>query len=85
MTGVSKRVDKAIVLAVFFSAHDLFSTFHELAPCDLVSCFQLYSSHSYAILKLERWISLAHAMQNAARDYDPSSSVANIDVFFAPC
>lgn len=32
--------------------------------------------------KLERWISLAHAMQNAARNYDPSGSVANIDVFY---
>ena len=32
--------------------------------------------------KMERWISLAHAMQNAARDYDPSGSVANIDVFY---
>ena len=32
--------------------------------------------------KLERWISLAHAMQNAACDYDPSGSVANIDVFY---
>ena len=32
--------------------------------------------------KMERWISLAHAMQNAARDYDPTGSVANIDVFY---
>ena len=32
--------------------------------------------------KLERWISLAHAMQNAARNYDPSGSVAHIDVFY---
>ena len=32
--------------------------------------------------KMERWISLAHSMQNAARDYDPSGSVANIDVFY---
>lgn len=32
--------------------------------------------------KLERWVSLAHAMQNAARDYDPSGSVASIDVFY---
>ena len=32
--------------------------------------------------KLERWIALAHAMQNAAREYDPSGSVANIDVFY---
>lgn len=32
--------------------------------------------------KMERWISLAYAMQNAARDYDPTGSVANIDVFY---
>ena len=32
--------------------------------------------------KMERWISLAHAMQNAACSYDPSESVANIDVFY---
>ncbi len=32
--------------------------------------------------KLERWISLAHAMQNAARSYDPSGTVANIDIFY---
>ena len=32
--------------------------------------------------KMERWISLAHAMQNAARDYDPCGSVANIDIFY---
>ncbi|KAM0801214.1 hypothetical protein BDR22DRAFT_804970 [Usnea florida] len=32
--------------------------------------------------KLERWISLAHAMQNAARNYEPSGSVAHIDVFY---
>lgn len=32
--------------------------------------------------KLERWISLAHAMQNAAREYDPSGSVAGLDVFY---
>lgn len=32
--------------------------------------------------KLERWISLAHAMQDAARDYDPSGSVSSIDVFY---
>ena len=32
--------------------------------------------------KMARWISLAHAMQNAARDYDPSGSVADIDVFY---
>ena len=32
--------------------------------------------------KLERWISLAHSMQKAAVDYDPSGSVANIDVFY---
>ena len=32
--------------------------------------------------KMERWISLAHSMQNAARSYDPSGSVANIDVFY---
>ena len=33
--------------------------------------------------KLATWTSLAHAMQYAARDYDPSGSVANIDVFVA--
>ena len=32
--------------------------------------------------KMERWISLAHSMQNAARDYEPRRSVANIDVFY---
>ena len=32
--------------------------------------------------KMERWVSLAHAMQNAACDYDPDGSVANIDVFY---
>lgn len=32
--------------------------------------------------KMERWISLAHAMQNAARDYEPTGSVAHIDVFY---
>lgn len=32
--------------------------------------------------KMERWISMAHAMQNGARDYDPTGSVANIDVFY---
>lgn len=32
--------------------------------------------------KLERWISLAHAMQAAARDYDPSGTVASIDIFY---
>jgi len=33
--------------------------------------------------KLATWTSLAHAMQYAAREYDPSGSVASIDVFFA--
>lgn len=33
--------------------------------------------------KLATWTSLAHAMQYAARDYNPSGSVANIDVFIA--
>ena len=33
--------------------------------------------------KLATWTSLAHAMQYAARDYNPSGSVANIDVFVA--
>lgn len=33
--------------------------------------------------KLATWTSLAHAMQCAARDYNPSGSVANIDVFVA--
>ena len=33
--------------------------------------------------KLATWVSLAHAMQYAAREYDPSGSVAGIDVFFA--
>ena len=32
--------------------------------------------------KMGRWISLAHAMQNAARNYEPSGSVANIDIFY---
>ena len=32
--------------------------------------------------RLERWISLAHSMQNAAREYDPSGRVGNIDVFY---
>lgn len=32
--------------------------------------------------KLERWISLAHAMQSAATTYEPSGTVAGIDVFY---
>lgn len=32
--------------------------------------------------KLERWISLAYAIQHAAQDYEPSGSVASIDVFY---
>ena len=33
--------------------------------------------------KMATWTSLAHAMQAAARTYDPAGSVASIDVFFA--
>ncbi len=33
--------------------------------------------------KLDTWASLAHSMQWAAREYDPSGSVAMMDVFFA--
>ena len=33
--------------------------------------------------KLATWASLAHAMQYAAREYEPSGSVAGIDVLFA--
>ena len=33
--------------------------------------------------KLATWASLAHAMQQAARDYEPTGSVASIDVFMA--
>ncbi|KAI9844989.1 MAG: putative NRPS-like protein biosynthetic cluster [Sclerophora amabilis] len=33
--------------------------------------------------KLATWASLAHAMQYAAREYDPSGSVAHMDIFFA--
>ena len=33
--------------------------------------------------KLATWASLAHAMQYAAREYEPSGSVAAIDIFFA--
>ena len=33
--------------------------------------------------KLATWASLAHAMQYAAREYDPSGCVGGIDVFFA--
>ena len=32
--------------------------------------------------RFERWVSLAHAMQNAAREYEPSGSVKCIDVFY---
>lgn len=33
--------------------------------------------------KLATWASLAHAMQYAARDYDPSGSIATMDIFYA--
>lgn len=33
--------------------------------------------------KLSTWASLAHAMQYAARDYDPSGSIATMDIFYA--
>ncbi|KAI9885439.1 MAG: putative NRPS-like protein biosynthetic cluster [Watsoniomyces obsoletus] len=33
--------------------------------------------------KLDKWAALAHAMQAAARTYEPSGSVANMDVFYA--
>ena len=32
---------------------------------------------------LERWADLAHAMQDMARDYEPSGSVTSMDVFYA--
>lgn len=33
--------------------------------------------------KLSTWASLAHSMQYAARDYDPSGSIATMDIFYA--
>lgn len=32
--------------------------------------------------KFARWASLAHAMQHAAREYEPKGSILNIDVFY---
>ena len=32
--------------------------------------------------KFARWTSLAHAMQNAAREYEPSGSINSIDIFY---
>lgn len=56
--------------------HEVLSYIMEKAPPNRLAELSLTRT------KLERWISLAHAMQNAATNYDPSGSVANIDIFY---
>ena len=62
---------------------------HEMSNDEVLECIvrgaaqERLSELSLDQSKLATWTSLAHAMQYAAREYNPSGLVANIDVFVA--
>ena len=70
-------------------AHAVSPAMHMLArPQILTHVLQVAPEHRLEELamtpeKLEKWADLAHQMQYMARDYEPSGSVASMDVFYA--
>ncbi|PGG95608.1 hypothetical protein GX51_08206 [Blastomyces parvus] len=90
-----ERVEVGINLSYFLDliseeyAHKISPKLHELSNDDaldhIMSCAPQDRLAEYSLTKnkLKTWITLAHKMQEATLEYEPSGSVASIDVFHA--
>ncbi|EGE83870.1 TdiA protein [Blastomyces dermatitidis ATCC 18188] len=70
-------------------AHEISPKLHELSNDDALDHLMSHASQgrlaelSLTKSKMKTWITLAHKMQEAALEYEPSGSAASIDVFHA--